>query len=87
MDPERPVTARSRQTTIRLLDWLIVVAALVTLIVRFLISSVEFPFGHPDCSWNQAFSRLPKVMSAETYPHRLEAEPLAPGKTLTSWMQ
>ena len=56
----------------------------VTLIVRFLMSIVEFPFGQPDCSWNQALRRFPNETSADMKPKRLFSEPLAPGKTLTS---
>jgi hypothetical protein len=59
----------------------------VTLIVRFRMSIVELPFGHPDCSWKNAFRRFPKDTSADMNPNLLLADPLAPGKTLTSWMQ
>ena len=45
MDPERPVNPRSRRTPIRVLDWLIVVAALVTLVVRFTGGFYAEPWG------------------------------------------
>ena len=45
MDPEHSVTPHSRRTTIRVLDWLIVVAALVTLVVRFTGGFYAEPWG------------------------------------------
>lgn len=45
MDPEHSVKPNSRHTTIRVLDWLIVAAALVTLIVRFTDGFYAEPWG------------------------------------------
>lgn len=45
MDPERTVNPRTRHTTIRVLDWLVVVAAVVTLVVRFSGGFYTEPWG------------------------------------------
>jgi hypothetical protein len=69
MDPERPVNQRSRPTTIRVLDWLIVVAALVTLVVRFTGGLLRRAVGAAACRCAGSSGRC----SSPSRPHPAEA--------------